>query len=62
MSEMPLDARVKLVIVTGLSGAGRRPRSDALKILGMKPLITCQFRLYHAWLPQVCQGPKLQLA
>ena len=51
MSEMPLDARVKLVIVTGLSGAGRTTTIRCLEDLGTKPLITCQFRLYRVVAP-----------
>ena len=38
MSEMPLDARVKLVIVTGLSGAGRTTTIRCLEDLGYETI------------------------
>jgi UPF0042 nucleotide-binding protein len=62
MSEMSLDARVKLVIVTGLSGAGRSTTIRYLEDLGYETIDNLPIRLYHAWLPRVCQAPKLQLA
>ena len=38
MSEMPLDARVTLVIVTGLSGAGRTTTIRCLEDLGYETI------------------------
>ena len=60
MSEMPLDARVKLVIVTGLSGAGRTTTIRCLEDLGYETIDNLPISLVSRWLPQVC-GAKIAI-